>query len=305
MEPDQRDLPVIDLTEAQPFPETSRSGRELVPVPRPPNPGVTDADARLSDVDGWGRSEHMRRFIRTVYDPIYTHWFRAEWEGLDGIPSSGGALLVANHAGAIPSDAPVILHGIEKEMGRAVYGLADFFFRTVPVAGTLWSRSGGVTAHPDNAHRLLHDEGQLVLVFPEGVKGPSKLYKDRYQLRRFGRGGFVETAMRAGVPIVPIAVVGAEESMPILARSGTLARVLRLPYVPFTANMALLGPLGLLAYFPAKFKLRVLDPIYFDVPAGQERYPRSRVMEESEAIRTSIQDALFDMLSRRRSVWFG
>jgi 1-acyl-sn-glycerol-3-phosphate acyltransferase len=212
---------------------------------------------------------------------------------------------VANHAAAIPSDAPVIMHGIEKELGRAVYGLADYFFRSLPVAGTLWSRGGGVTAHPDNAHRLLHDEGQLVLVFPEGVKGPSKLYKDRYQLRRFGRGGFVETAMRAGVPIVPIAVVGAEESMPILARSGTLARLLKVPYVPFTANMALLGPLGLFTYLPAKFKLRVLDPIHFDVPPGQERYARSRVMEESEAIRTQIQDALFDMLSRRRSVWFG
>jgi 1-acyl-sn-glycerol-3-phosphate acyltransferase len=290
-------LPLVDV-------HTS-TGRELVPVPRPPNPGVEKLEEKLSDVDGWGRSEHMRRFIRTVYDPVYTHWFRAEWEGLERIPRAGGALLVANHAGAIPSDAPVIMHGIEKELGRPVYGLADYFFRSLPVAGTLWSRGGGVTAHPDNAHRLLHHEDQLVLVFPEGVKGPSKLYKDRYQLRRFGRGGFVETAMRAGVPIVPIAVVGAEESMPILARSGTLARLLKVPYVPLTANVALLGPLGLLAYFPAKFRLRVLDPVSFDVPPGQERYSRSRVMEESEAIRTRIQDALFDMLSRRRSVWFG
>jgi len=281
------------------------TGKELVPVPRPPNPGVEDLEGRLSDVDGWGRSEHMRQFVRTVYDPIYTRWFRAEWEGLEKIPRAGGALLVANHAAAIPSDAPVIMHGIEKELGRPVYGLADFFFRGVPVVGTLWSRAGGVTAHPDNAHRLLHDEGQLALVFPEGVKGPSKLYKDRYQLKRFGRGGFVETAMRAGVPIVPIAVVGAEESMPILARSNTLARALKLPFVPLTANMVLLGPLGLLAYFPAKFKLRVLDPVHFDVPPGQDRYPRSRVMDSSEAIRTSIQDALYDILSRRRSVWFG
>jgi 1-acyl-sn-glycerol-3-phosphate acyltransferase len=297
----EQELPTsLPLAEA-----LTSTGKELVPVPRPPNPGVTDADVKLSDVDGWGRSEHMRQFIRTVYDPIYSHWFRAEWEGLERIPRAGGALLVSNHAGAIPSDAPAIMHGIEKELGRPVYGLADFFFRTVPVVGTLWSRGGGVTAHPDNAHRLLHDEGQLALVFPEGVKGPSKLYKDRYQLKRFGRGGFVETAMRAGVPIVPIAVVGAEESMPILARSNTLARVLGLPYVPFTANMALLGPLGLLAYFPAKFKLRVLEPIHFDVPAGQERYSRSRVMEESEAIRTRIQDALYDMLAARRSVWFG
>jgi 1-acyl-sn-glycerol-3-phosphate acyltransferase len=292
---------VLDLTDAG----AGRTGRELVPVPRPPDPGVGDLGGLLSDVDGWGRSEHMRSLVRTVYEPIYRYWFRAEWENLERIPPAGGALLVANHAGAIPSDAPVIMHGIEKELGRPVYGLADYFFRRLPVAGTLWSRAGGVTAHPDNAHRLLHDDGQLALVFPEGVKGPSKLYKDRYQLRRFGRGGFVETAMRAGVPIVPIAVVGAEESMPILARSGTLARVLGVPYVPFTANVALLGPLGLFGYFPAKFKLRVLDPVRFDVPAGRERYPRSRIMEESEAIRTRIQDALFDMLSRRRSVWFG
>jgi 1-acyl-sn-glycerol-3-phosphate acyltransferase len=305
------DPPVIDLTGAENMLGAAdvgaavRTGGELVPVPRPPNPGVANLEGAISDVDGWGRSENMRRLIRTIYDPIYSHWFRAEWEGLERIPTAGGALLVANHAGAVPSDAPVIMHGIEKELGRPVYGLADYFFRGLPLAGTLWSRGGGVTAHPDNAHRLLHDEGQLVLVFPEGVKGPSKLYKDRYQLRRFGRGGFVETAMRAGVPIVPLAVVGAEESMPILARSGTLARLLGVPYVPFTANMALLGPLGLFTYLPAKFKLRVLDPIHFDVPAGQERYPRSRVMEESEAIRTQIQDALYDMLSRRRSIWFG
>ena len=302
LERDPPDAPVIDLTEA----DTRRAGRELVPVPRPPDlADLADLEGKLSDVDGWGRSEHMRQLIRTVYDPIYTHWFRAEWDGLERIPAAGGALLVANHAGAIPSDAPVIMHGIEKELGRPVYGLADYFFRGLPVAGTLWSRGGGVTAHPANAHRLLHDEGQLALVFPEGVKGPSKLYKDRYQLRRFGRGGFVETAMRAGVPVVPIAVVGAEESMPILARSATLARVLRIPYLPFTANMALLGPLGLFGYFPAKFRLLVLEPVHFDLAAGRERYPRSRVMEESEAIRTRIQDALFDMLSRRRSVWFG
>jgi len=303
VERDPPEAPVIDLTDVD---ASSRAGRELVPVPRPPNPGVGDLDAAgLSDVDGWGRSERMRQLIRAAFDPIYTHWFRAEWDGLERIPTAGGALLVANHAGAIPSDAPVIMHGIEKELGRPVYGLADYFFRGLPLAGTLWSRGGGVTAHPDNAHRLLHDEGQLALVFPEGVKGPSKLYKDRYQLRRFGRGGFVETAMRAGVPIVPIAVVGAEESMPILARSGRLAKLLGLPYVPFTANMALLGPLGLFTYFPAKFKLRVLDPVRFDLPAGRDRYPRSRVMEESEAIRTRIQEALYDMLSRRRSVWFG
>jgi 1-acyl-sn-glycerol-3-phosphate acyltransferase len=247
----------------------------------------------------------MRRLARTLYDPIYSRWFRAEWEGLEKIPTDGGALLVANHAGAIPSDAPVIMHGIEKELGRPVYGLADFFFRKTPVLGTLWSRAGGVTAHPDNAYRLLRQQQQLVLVFPEGTKGPSKLYTERYKLRRFGRGGFVEIAMRAGVPVVPIAVVGAEESMPILARLPSIARAIGVPYVPITANMLAFGPLGLVTYFPAKFKLRVLDPVHFDVEPGRERYSRSRIMDASEAIREQIQQALYDMLRERQSIWFG
>lgn len=262
-------------------------------------------DPRLSDVDEWGRSDHMRSIIRAAYGPVYRNWFRAEWEGLEHIPRSGGALLVANHAGAIPADAPVIMHGLEEEFDRPVYGLADFFFRDLPVIGTLWSRSGGVAAHPDNAFRLLHDQQQLVLVFPEGTKGTSKTYADRYRLRRFGRGGFIEIAMRAGVPVIPIAVVGAEEAMPIVFRMNGVARALRLPYLPITANLLALGPIGAVTYFPAKFKLRVLPPVHFDVPPGQERYSRSVVMDEAESVRASLQDALHDMLRARRSVWFG
>ena len=263
-------------------------------------------DPRRSDVDEWGRSEHMRSIARRIYDPLYRHWFRAEWEGLEKIPATGGALLVANHAGAIPSDAPVIMHGIEEELGRPVYGMADYFFRTVPVVGTLWSRTGGVPAHPDNAYRILHDQQQLALVFPEGAKGPSKTYSDRYRLRRFGRGGFVEIAMRSGVPVVPLAVVGAEESMPVLFRLPSVAKALGVPYFPVTANLLMFGPLvGPVAYFPAKFKIRVLDPVRFDVLDSQERYSKSRVMDEAERIRSRIQDALHDMLRERRSVWFG
>jgi 1-acyl-sn-glycerol-3-phosphate acyltransferase len=247
----------------------------------------------------------MRTLTRRLYDPVYRHWFRVEWEGMDKIPTTGGALLVANHAGAIPSDAPAIMHGIEEELGRPVYGMGDHLFRSVPVVGTLWSRAGGVSAHPDNAYRLLHDQRQLALTFPEGSKGPGKTYADRYRLRRFGRGGFVETAMRAGVPIVPMAVVGTEESMPILFRVSSVARLLRLPYFPVTANVALLGPIGYLAYFPAKIKIRVLDPITFDVEQGLERYSRGRIMDEAEHIRALLQDALYDMLRQRRSVWFG
>ncbi len=267
--------------------------------------GLAPEDPRRSDVDEWGRSEHMRSIVRRIYDPLYRYWFRVEWEGLEKIPTEGGALLIANHAGAIPADAPAIMHGIETEVGRPVYGLADYFFRTIPVVGTLWSRTGGVPAHPDNAYRILHDQQQLALVFPEGTKATSKTYADRYRLRRFGRGGFVEIAMRAGVPIVPIAVVGAEESMPILFRIPSLAKAFNLPYFPVTANSLVLGPLGYVTYFPAKFKLRVLDPVTFDTEPGQERYSRSRVMDEAEQIRATLQEALHDMLRERRSVWFG
>lgn len=278
----------------------------LVPVPAAGGDRKRPEDPRRTDVDEWGRSEHMRELARKLYEPVYSKWFRAEWEGLEHIPTEGGALLVANHAGAIPSDAPVIMHGIETELGRPVYGLADHLFKSLPVIGVYWSRLGGVVAHPDNAYRLLREQQQLVLVFPEGSKGPAKHYSQRYRLRRFGRGGFVEIAMRAGVPVVPIAVVGAEESMPIVWKSATLAKALGIPYFPITANQLLLGPLlGTVGYFPAKFRLRVLPPVHFDVPPDQDRYSRSRVMEESEQIRELIQAALYDMLRKRRSVWFG
>jgi 1-acyl-sn-glycerol-3-phosphate acyltransferase len=293
----------------RPTTESPRVAGHLLPVPMPAEAAPELEDPRTSDVDEWGRSERMRQLARTVLGPVYDHWFRVEWEGLEKIPTDGGALLVANHAAAIPSDAPVIMHGIETELERPVYGLADELFKKVPVVGTLWSRCGGVLAHPDNAYRLLREQQQLVLVFPEGSKGPAKTFDERYQLRRFGRAGFVQIAMRAGVPVVPIAVVGAEESMPTLANVAPLAKALKLPYAPITANMLafgpVLGPLGALVHFPAKIKLRVLDPVHFDVPPDQPRYSRSTIMDQAEAIRQQIQEALYDMLRHRSSVWKG
>lgn len=296
---------VIDLG---PRPEQS-STRALVPIPAPParelpDPEPPDREIRTGDVDPWGRSERVRSLARRLYDPLYKYWFRVQWEGIENIPTQSGALLVSNHAGAIPSDAPAIMHGIETELGRPVYGLAEYLFRDLPGIGTLWSRAGGVTAHPDNAYRLLKEDQQLVLVFPEGAKGTGKLYKDRYRLARFGRAGFVEIAMRAGVPIIPIAVIGAEESMPILFKSHRLANLLGIPYAPITANMLMFGPLGGLVYLPSKFRIRVLEPIHFTAEPDQERYSRARVMEASEMIRGRIQEALYDMLRTRRSTWW-
>jgi 1-acyl-sn-glycerol-3-phosphate acyltransferase len=269
----------------------------------PDEPSVLDD---LLRVDAWGRSEAVRALARTLYDPVYRHWLRAEWEGLEHVPLEGGALLVGNHGGAIPSDAPVVMHGIETELLRPVYGLAENLFRQLPVVGTLWSRAGGVPAHPDNAYRLLHDDEQLVLVFPEGTKATGKLVRDRYQLRRFGRGGFVEIAMRAGVPIVPLAIVGNEEAMPILWKSPRIAKLLGLPYFPITANQFVFGPvLGYLVPLPAKFRIRVLAPITFDVEPGLPRYNRGMVMEQAERIRALIQAEVDDLLRNRRSVWRG
>ncbi|HEX5587190.1 MAG TPA: lysophospholipid acyltransferase family protein [Acidimicrobiia bacterium] len=280
---------------------------DAVAIAAPPLPALDPADdLDPPDVDGWGRSARVREIARTLYDPVYRHWLRVEWEGMEHIPLEGGALLVANHGGAIPSDAPSIMHGIERELLRPVYGLAENLFRSLPVIGTLWSRAGGVPAHPDNAFRLLHDEQQLVLTFPEGTKGTGKHVSQRYQLRRFGRGGFVEIAMRAGVPIVPMAIVGNDETMPILASSDRLAKLLHLPYFPITANQFVFGPvLGYVVPLPAKLRIRVLPPIHFTVPPGRDRYNRGVVMDEAERIRDIIQSAVHGMLETRRSIWRG
>ena len=237
---------------------------------------TTNATSGAATSTPTGAARTCAALARRLYDPIYKYWFRAEWEGLEHIPRDGGALLVANHAGAIPADAPVIMHGIEQELHRPVYGLAENLFRAIPVVGTMWSRLGGVAAHPDNAFRLLHDDHQLVLVFPEGTKGTGKTYRDRYKLHRFGRAGFVEIAMRSGVPVIPIAVVGNEEAMPIMFKSRRIAALLNIPYAPVTANMLAFGPLGAGIYFPAKFRIRVLPPVHFGVTPDQERYPRRR-----------------------------
>lgn len=321
--PDEAAVPVADLSgeDAAPIDQALTGGRggavgadrgtsstSLVAIARnaADREGPVLESLRIGDVDEWGRSERFREMTRQLYDPMYRHFFRVEWEGLEKVPTDGGALLVSNHAGAIPADAPAIMHGIETELGRPVYALADYIFRTMPVVGTLWSRAGGVVAHPDNAYRLLREQQQLAVVFPEGTKGTGKPFTDRYKLRRFGRGGFVEIAMRAGVPVVPIAVVGAEEAMPIVHNFKGIAKAAGIPYVPLTANMVVLGPLlGVLGYFPAKIKIRVLDPVRFDVEPDKPRYSRSKIMEASEEIRRQIQQALYDMIRTRQSVWRG
>src|SRR4029079_3543857 len=164
--------------------------------------------------------------------------------------ADGGALLVSNHSGALPPDATMVLKAVKEEhtRPRPVHLTVQHFFKGNPLFSMLVPKIGGVPAHPANVQRLLYDEGQLVLVFPEGRKGTEKLYKDRYKLRRFGRGGFVEAAMRAQVPIVPVAVVGAEESMPIFAQIGALQKLTGLLYFPITPTFAHVSLISLLGH---------------------------------------------------------
>ena len=265
-------------------------------------PGV-EHERRLTD---WGRSERVEGlFDKTLIEFFYRYWFRAEVEGIENVPDSGGALIVSNHAGALPPDAAMIAKAIKEEHPhpRPLNVTVEHFFKGYPGFSMLIPKIGCVAAHPANVHRLLYDEEQLVLVFPEGRKGTEKLFKDRYRLRRFGRGGFVEAAMRAQAPIVPVCVVGAEESAPVFAQVGLMKRLTGLLYFPVTPTFPHFGPLGMLGYLPAKFKLRFLEPIRFDEPGLQE--DKALVQTVSHEIRARIQEGLFDMLRTRKSVWFG
>jgi 1-acyl-sn-glycerol-3-phosphate acyltransferase len=259
-------------------------------------------------VDDWGRSERVADALdRVLLDFFYHLWFRVSVEGLEHVPASGPALLVSNHSGALPPDAVMIMKAVREEhpQARDVRVLVEHFFKGYPGFSMLLPKIGAVPAHPANVQRLLHDEDQLVLVFPEGAKGTTKLYKDRYKLRRFGRGGFVEAAMRAGSPIVPIALVGAEESQPVFTQLKLLKRLTGLIYTPLTPTFPLLGIPGALAYLPAKFTIRFLPPVPTDAMGDRPWEDKALVQTVANDIRFTIQEALFDMVGRRRSVWLG
>jgi 1-acyl-sn-glycerol-3-phosphate acyltransferase len=265
-------------------------------------PGV-EPERTLTD---WGRSERIEGlYDRTLLEFFYRYWFRCEVEGIENIPSNGGALLVSNHSGALPPDAPMIGKAIKEEHPhpRPLNITVEHFFKGYPGFSMLLPKIGCVAAHPANVHRLLYDEEQLVLVFPEGRKGTEKLFKDRYRLRRFGRGGFVEAAMRAQAPIVPVCVVGAEESAPVFAQVSLLQKLTGLIYFPITPTFPHLGLLGMLGYLPAKFKIRFLEPIHFE-DEGMYR-DRSLVQTVAQDVRARIQEGVWEMVGERDSVWFG
>ena len=258
--------------------------------------------------DDWGRSERVERiFDATLVEFFYRYWFRCEVEGIENVPAEGGALLVSNHSGALPPDAAIIGKAIRDEHAnpRPLYMTVEHFFKGYPGFSTLLPKIGCVPAHPANVHRLLYDERQLVLVFPEGRKGTEKLVKDRYRVQRFGRGGFVEAAMRGQAQLVPVCVMGAEEAGPVFAQSKLLQRATGLLYFPITPTFPWLGPLGMLTYLPAKFRIRFLEPIDTTKMGADPADDKSLVQSVSQEVRARIQEGLHDMVGKRKSVWLG
>jgi 1-acyl-sn-glycerol-3-phosphate acyltransferase len=254
------------------------------------------------EVDEYGFDpEVTERFLMAALRPIAEKWFRVEVRGAENIPTDGGALVVSNHSGTIPVDGLMTMVSIHDTTGRFLRPLgADLVFR-LPFVSTMARRSGATLACNEDAERMLRG-GELVGVWPEGFKGIGKPYSQRYKLQRFGRGGFVSAALRTGVPIVPLSVVGAEEIYPLVGNVPSLARLLGLPYIPVTPFFPLLGPLGLVP-LPSKWLLEFGEPIRTDeFDAGAADDPML-VFNVTDQVRETIQQTLYSLLMQRESVF--
>ncbi len=253
-------------------------------------------------VDEYGfDAEVTQRFFMAALRPIAQNWFRIEVRGAENIPSEGGALVVSNHSGTIPVDGLMTMVSIHDLTGRHLRALgADLVFK-MPVVSSLARKGGATLACNEDAERMLR-AGELVGVWPEGFKGIGKPYAQRYKLQRFGRGGFVSAALRTGVPIVPLAVVGAEEIYPLVGNIPALARLLGVPYLPITPLFPLLGPLGLIP-LPSKWLLEFGEPIRTDEYEPGAADDPMLVFDVTDQVRETIQQTLYSLLMQRQSVF--
>jgi 1-acyl-sn-glycerol-3-phosphate acyltransferase len=249
-----------------------------------------------------------RQLTEEVFNPLarffHETWWRVDWIGMENVPSEGAALLVSNHAGTLPWDAVVMKFGVldMHPAHRHVRLLAaDLAFRT-PFIGPLARKSGNTLASSEDAFRLL-ERGDLLGVFPEGFKGVGKAFKDRYKLQRFGRGGFIEIALRSRAPIVPVSIVGSEEIYPMLYNAKTLARLFGFPYFPITATFPWLGPLGVIP-LPSKWIIEFGEPITTDDQPEDAWQDPLTVFDMNDRVREVIQQTLYRNLMTRRSVWY-
>jgi 1-acyl-sn-glycerol-3-phosphate acyltransferase len=256
------------------------------------------------EVDEYGFDpEFTEKVLLPLVRPMHRQYWRVDWLGLANVPSTGPALLVANHAGTVPVDALVMKFGLldAHPAHRHVRLLAaDLAFR-LPVVAPLARKMGNTLACDEDAMRLLRD-GELVGVFPEGYKGVGKGWKNRYKLQRFGRGGFVEIALRAGVPIVPVAIVGSEEIYPMIYNAKMLARLVGFPYFPVTPTFPWLGALGLIP-LPSKWIVEFGEPIHTEEMGDDAWQDAMLVFELTDRIRDTIQQMLYRNLIKRKSAF--
>jgi len=237
--------------------------------------------------------------------PLYRSWSRVETIGMHHVPDVGGALLVAIHSGTLPLDSlmtAVALHDDHPAQRHLRMLGADLVFR-LPVLGALTRKQGATLACNPDAERLL-SSGELVGVWPEGFKGIGKPFRDRYKLQRFGRGGFVSAALRTGVPIIPCAIVGAEEIYPKIGDITPLARLFGAPYFPVTPTFPLLGPLGAVP-LPSKWYIEFGEPIRTDTFDPVDADDPMLVFNLTDQVRETIQHTLYRLLSQRRNAFLG
>lgn len=243
--------------------------------------------------------EFNRAVLMPIARALYQSWFRVKLRGIENVPSSEHGLVVANHSGVLPLDAIMLQVGVFDEHPRArnlrLLG-ADLVY-ALPGLRRLARMSGHVPARPAEAERLLND-GELVGVFPEGFKGIGKLYSDRYQLQRFGRGGFARTALRTGAPMIPCAIVGAEEIYPMVADLSELASRLKLPYFPITPLFPWLGPIGAIP-LPSKWIIEFCDPVPTDGFAPDQWEDQDVIAELADKVKYTIAAKIDELLAER------
>ncbi len=236
--------------------------------------------------------------------PVYEKYFRVEVKGVENIPAEGGALIVANHSGTLPLDGLMMQVAVHDHhpSGRHLRLLAADLVFVLPVVNELARKLGHTLACAEDAERLL-GQGELVGVMPEGFKGIGKPFSERYKLQRFGRGGFVSTALRQGVPIIPCSIVGAEEIYPMIGNAKTLARLLGFPYFPLTPTFPWLGPLGAIP-LPTKWTIQFGEPIPTDGYPPEAAEDPMLMFNLTDQVREQIQHTLYKLLVQRRSVFF-